>query len=79
MTQINPLGSNNSINLKPLTIEDLEEHNPDSIFECFDSDKSGTISDEEIRTQGFVGELFDKAKEEVKKCILVCVWRTVYR
>lgn len=65
MTYINPLDSDNKINLKLSTIDDLEKHHPDSIFECFDMDKSGTISDEEIRAQGFVGEMFTKAKEKL--------------
>ena len=65
MTLINPLDSNNNIKLNPLSLEDFEKHNPDSIFECFDTDRSGKISDKEIRAQGFVGEMFVKVKEKL--------------
>jgi len=67
MTQINPLDCSNNIKLNPLSLEDFEKHNPNSIFECFDTDESGIISDEEIRAQGFVGEMFVKAKEKLIK------------
>ena len=64
MSQINPLDKNNNLPIKPLKLEEINEENADSIFLILDTDKNKHVSDEEIRAYGFVGEMFNKAKEK---------------
>ena len=65
MTQIKPITSNDSnFSTKKVTLDDIDEKN-ESIFLKFDTDSSKSISDDEIRAQGFVGELFNKAKQKL--------------
>ena len=62
MTQsIQPSG-NEPLKGSPMTLQELKKMNPASIFQMFDTNQSGTISDNEIREQGYLKELFDSVK-----------------
>ena len=61
MPSINPINSSNNYP-QPLTLEELEKMDEPSIFNKLDKDKSGTISDEELKLAGFIKDQLYWAK-----------------
>lgn len=61
MTTIQPFG-NEPIKDNPVTLQELKKMNPGSIFDKFDTNRSGTISDREIQEQGYLNDMFNSVK-----------------
>lgn len=60
MTEINPIRNSST---PPLTYEAVEQMDDKSIWTKFDTDNSGTITDKEIKSLGFMKNAFNEIKE----------------
>ena len=63
MKDISKLSNVESTNVKPIKLKQLKKSDDVSIFTKFDTNNSETISDNEIRKQGYVGKAFNKVKQ----------------
>jgi len=63
MKDIQKLSNIRHSNVQPLTLKQLKKMDEVSIFNKFDTNKSGTISDSEIFEQGYIGKDFDEVKQ----------------
>lgn len=63
MQDISKLSNVESTNVKSIKLKQLKKLDNFSIFTKFDTNNSETISDSEIRKQGYVGKAFDKVKQ----------------
>lgn len=67
MKDVSRLSGAESTSIQPMKLKQLKKLDDVSIFNKFDSNKSETISDNEIREQGYVGKAFDKVKQYLLK------------
>ena len=67
MKDVSRLSGAESTSIQPMKLKQLKKLDDISIFNKFDSNKSETISDNEIREQGYVGKAFDKVKQYLLK------------
>ena len=67
MKDVSKLSNTEFSNLKPTKLKQLKKLDDVSIFNKFDTDGSETISDTEIKEQGYIGKAFDKVKQYLLK------------
>ena len=63
MKEVSKLTCGEFANIQPMKLKQLKKLDDVSIFNKFDTNKNGTISDNEICEQGYVGKTFNKVKQ----------------